>query len=148
MVFLKYVVMDQNGQKCWVLMTQKIERFGHNPFVSFELTMSSLLYFHDAPDGRKIISKQIDYHSFESILYRSPALGWAFEHVFRRLTTWEILYPTRLIATAWPAIADALKSVPGIDANWDEITKAASRFWWLPRPKFQGRQLAPYDPAL
>jgi hypothetical protein len=122
---------------------------GHAPFLTFDLSMAALLYLEDTPKGGKIISKQIDYHSFESILYTSPFIGKFFERVFRRYSSWQIIQPTAFVARSWPGIERVLRNnVPMVDKNWGKIVNVARKMWWREESKFKGRDLAPYDPAL
>jgi len=144
--------MDRGGYKCWVLFTQKVRGMGHTPPLSFDLSMSTLLYFKDGPNGTKIIAKQADYHSFESMFYSLPLLGWALEKGFRRALSWQIIGGAETVAEAWPAIQDALHRFPALKKVWD--TAAAALAHWdslgarLTGGLGVGRRMAPYDPAL
>ena len=139
--------MDASGTKVWCLFTQTIENFFHTP-ISFDLTMSTLLYLTETPDGKKLISKQVDFHSFESILYRFPLLGKFLEWGFRGFTSWQIIRPAAFIGKIWTEVETALRGVPVVDRNWDLLVKRASSLWWRKERKFCGRKLAPYDPSL
>ena len=120
---------------------------GHNPFLNFDLTMCTLLYLQDTRKG-KIISKQVDFHSFESILYSKMWIGSLLEHGFRKYLSWQIIQPTSFVATVWPKVEATLKKVPWVEQRWGEIVRRARKFWWKKERTFYGRSLAPYDPAL
>ena len=143
-----FAVMDQRGDKCWVLLTQKVEHFGHIPFISFELTMSTLLYLDDDGMGKKRIQKQLDYHSFESMYFSLPILGYFLEHGVRAITSWQIIQLPRIVASIWPRTEKLLRTVPMMDRHWQGITKCAARWWWQKEERFQGHQAAPYNPSL
>lgn len=122
---------------------------GHVPFLSFDLTMAALLYLEPTLNGRKLISKQVDYHSFESILYSQTLLGIFLERGFRKFSSWQIIRPTAFVARHWPRVELFLrKKVPIVDKNWETLVSIAKNLWWREKTKFKGRQLAPYDPAL
>lgn len=121
---------------------------GHIPFLSFDLTMTALLYLEPTVKGGKMISKQVDYHSFESILYSHPLFGIFWERGFRRFSSWQIIKPTAFIAKHWPSVELFLREkVPFVDKNWGTLVDIARNLWWKKGTKFKGRQLAPYDPA-
>lgn len=57
---------------------------------------------------------QVDYHSFEGILYCAPILGWLLQHCLRAAITAHILGSTRLAAAAWPRLEAWLRAaLPG-----------------------------------
>lgn len=68
---------DHSGTKVWIHFTQRVEGMNHLP-LSFDLSMSSLLYLKHGPNGW-VITKHVDFHSFESILFTAPFLGYFFQ---------------------------------------------------------------------
>eukprot|EP00887_Chlorella_sp_A99_P006920 scaffold2.g6920.t1 len=145
------IVVDRGGARAWVRLTQHVRAYLHSP-LSFHLPMATLLYLEDAPGGRKRIAKQVDFHSFEGMLFTFPWLGWVMEHVVRRLLTWAILLPARAAGAAAPAARRAAAAVrralpPRAAAEWDAAGAAAAALWWAPA-RAGGRACAPYDPRL
>jgi hypothetical protein len=93
---------------------------------------------------------QVDHHSFESIVYTQPIIGWFLERVFRRITTFQIIDMTDYVARSWPTVEKKLRHwVPGLDSRWDNVAEKARSVWWKPSIKFTGaRETAPYSPEL
>ena len=120
---------------------------GHIPFISFDLSMSTLLYFTRDASGTSVVSKQVDYHNFESILYSLPVLGWILERGFRAAVSWQII-------VTWPAAQAAvrrgLQRTPGLAQSWQDLVAALPQCSWpgqASRWRFVGRRMAPYDPS-
>lgn len=143
------VLVDASGSKAVVFFTQTIENMGHMPFVSFDLSMAVLLYLEPTLKGGKLISKQVDFHSFESILFSNPLIGILLDRGFRKFSSWQIIRPTAFVAKHWPVLELFLREkVPIVDKNWGTIVDIGRKLWWRKETKFKGRKLAPYDPAL
>lgn len=140
-------VLDGSGRKVVVQFVQHIEGFQHTP-LSFHLSMTTLLYLRPAPGGRYVIAKQVDYHSWESILYHSPLTGWLLRGV-RAAVGGAIIGGTRLAGSVWPTVEPLLQALPCSEVVGD----LAARLWWKrggrgsPQNGAEnGGVLEPYDP--
>jgi hypothetical protein len=91
---------------------------------------------------------QVDYHSFEGILYTTPVLGWFMEHVFRSTISALIQGTAELGAATWPPLEAWLKaSLPEGPRKVEGLKAWAARVWWRQaRMTRQFRIPAPYDP--
>lgn len=118
-------VVDGSGHKVAVQFVQHIEGFQHTP-LTFHLSMSSLLYLRQAPGGRGwVIAKQVDYHSFESILFHAPWTGWLLRGL-RAAVGATIIGGTRLAAGIWPSVEPLMRALPCSDV----VGELAARLWW------------------
>lgn len=133
------IFVDKDEDKAVVIFTQKVSNFLHTP-VSFNLSMSTLLYFDTLSDGRKVISKQVDHHSFESIVFNMPLLGWFLTDIFRRLSSFFIIQSARGVGHV---------SIPHGLAI-DRYVQLVSKIWWKEAKDtiMNGRIVAPYEPFL
>lgn len=89
---------------------------------------------------------QVDYHSFEGILYTTPVLGWMLQQGLRRAVSAWIIGGAQLGAALCPALEAWLRAlVPG----YEGCKAAAARLWWRQAPPVRWRRVpAPYDPSL
>lgn len=110
--------------------------------------MSTLLYLVEDEAGKKRIQKQVDYHSFESMYFSLPIIGYFLEHGVRAVTTWQIIHLPQLVGSVWPITENLLRSIPMVDRHWHEVKRCAARLWWHKEEHFHGRQAAPYNPAM
>lgn len=133
------IIFDEDELKCWVLFTQNVRGVAHIPFLSFDLSMSSLLYFSkeksdsSSDDFVYKICKQVDFHSFESIVYTMPWIGWIAEHVFRKWQSWCLLYGFFYILSFFCRIS-------GIKKKQKDSGRVIR--------EYRGRSLAPYNPHM
>ena len=140
------VIVAADGTKAWALITQSCELMLHLP-LSFDLTMQVLVYLQDTPRG-KVITAQRDYHSFESMVYGTPFVGWFVEHVFRRALTLQIVGGATVAGALWPRAERALRAA-GLGPALGAAEAALARWWWRDEKRFRGRPLPPpYDPFL
>ncbi|PSC73615.1 hypothetical protein C2E20_3068 [Micractinium conductrix] len=111
--------------------------------------MSALLYLTDSPRG-KLIAKQVDYHSFEGILYCTPGLGWLLQHGLRRFLSAWMIGSAQLASRAWPPLEAWLRrALPGGDARVAALKAWGRAVWWRSAPQVPWRAPpAPYNPAL
>lgn len=93
---------------------------------------------------------QVDYHSFEGILYCTPAIGWALQHLLRRSISAALIGSARLGARVWPPLEGWLcRTLPGGEAQVYGLKAWAARLWWRQEPPVAWRKVpAPYDPRL
>lgn len=93
---------------------------------------------------------QVDYHSFEGILYCAPLLGWLLLLFLRGTVTAFIQGSTRLVATAGPPLEGWLHSaLPGGRRQLRSLKERAARLWWRQAPDPRRTPVpAPYDPHL
>lgn len=136
--------MDKDESKVWVQFTQTVDNYLHGP--SFNLEMSCILYLQHTPRGKRI-SKQVDYHSFESIFVTKPILNWFFA-LNRKASTLMIVQGTGLVAHVLPYIEQLVRKVKVVDEHWESIKDKMASVWWKDREKFQGVATAPYRPEL
>lgn len=143
------IVLDRSGTKVWVQFVQHVTGYQHYlspPLFGFSLPMSALLYLRDGPGGTKLICKQVDYHSFEGILYTVPLLGGLLQNGLRRAVSAWMIGGAQLGAQLFPPVDARLrKLLPG----YQNCKAAAAALWWRQAPPVRWRHVpAPYDPAL
>ncbi len=80
------------------------------------------------------------------MLYSQPGLGWVLERVVRPIISMQMIDGAALVAAAWPTVEGALRSIPGVDEHWGQLTRGLARLWWRRGKGFEGRTPAPYDP--
>ncbi|KAL4439448.1 hypothetical protein ABPG77_008777 [Micractinium sp. CCAP 211/92] len=148
-VDINEIVLDRSGKKVWVQFVQHVTGYQHYlspPLFGFSLPMSTLLYLRDGPSGCKLICKQVDYHSFEGILYTTPVLGPLFQHGLRRAVSAWMIGGAQLAARLFPAMDSWLQTLL---PDYQGCKAAAARLWWRQAPPVRWRRVpAPYDPSL
>lgn len=89
---------------------------------------------------------QVDYHSFEGILYTVPLLGGLLQNGLRRAVSAWMIGGAQLGAQLFPPVDARLrKLLPG----YQNCKAAAAALWWRQAPPVRWRHVpAPYDPAL
>lgn len=96
------------------------------------------------------LSMQVDFHSFEGILYTTPGLGWLLQSGLRRFLSAWVIGCAQVAARAIPAAEAWLRrTLPGVGARLDGWKAGAARLWWRQAPPVAWRRVpAPYDPSL
>lgn len=94
--------------------------------------------------------RQVDFHSFEGILYTAPGLGWLMQHGLRRIVSACIIGSGQLAARVWPAVEGWLqRTLPGGGEQVEGWKAGAANLWWRQAPPVSWTRVpAPYDPAL
>jgi hypothetical protein len=94
---------------------------------------------------------QVDFHSFEGILYTAPGIGWLMQNVVRRSISAVIIGGAQTAAAVWPPLEGWLRrALQGEADEWVDGVKArAIKLWWRQAPPATRRPVPPpYDPSL
>lgn len=91
---------------------------------------------------------QVDYHSFEGILYAAPLLGALLQHAFRPWNAALLVGGAAAAGRLWPRAQAALRAALGA-ATADRLVDRVARAWRRQTPRRPWRPLpAPYNPHL
>lgn len=92
---------------------------------------------------------QVDFHSFEGILYTTPGLGWLVQHGLRGAISAWMIGGANLAARVWPLAEALLGTVLQKRSRVETVKAWAARVWWRQAPPAAWRHVpAPYDPRL
>ncbi|KAI3424859.1 hypothetical protein D9Q98_008243 [Chlorella vulgaris] len=147
------IVYDKAGNKVWVQLVQHVTGYQHYtvpPLFGFSLPMSALMYLEDGPQGTKLIKKQVDFHSFEGILYCTPLIGAFMQHCVRSAVSTCIIGSAQLGNKTWPPLERWLqRTLPGGRRQVEGLKAWAASVWWRQSPAPRGRKVPPpYNPLL